>query len=107
MTCAATPSGFATRPVRRQRDVDVARFLDRLAGVHRLEDGELAAALLEDPRDPEQVLGALLPRQVAPAGLLGPSSGANGPVDVRRRGLGDLRDDLLGRRVDALEDPTV
>ena len=118
MTWAATPSGFATRPgesvfelvrpagvvpevVRGERDVDVAQFLDRLARVHRLEDRELAAALLEDPRDPEQVLGALAARQVAPARPLRAARRADRLVDVGRRGLRDLRDDLLGRGIDA------
>ena len=38
-----------------QRDVDVAGLLDRLAAVHRLHHGELARALLQDARDPEEV----------------------------------------------------
>ena len=84
MTCAATPSGrgFAAgervlelvRParvvpeVRRgERHVDVARLLDGLAAVERLEHGELAAALLEDARDAEQVLGALAAGQRRPS----------------------------------------
>ena len=86
MTCAATPSGRGVasgervlelvRPagvvpeVRgRERHVDVARLLDGLAAVERLEDRELAAALLEDARDAEQVLGALAPGQRAPVAL--------------------------------------
>ena len=42
-----------------ERQVDVARLLDRLAAVERLEHRELARALLQQPRDPEQVLRAL------------------------------------------------
>ncbi len=49
---------------RGQWDVDVARFLDRLARIDRLENGELARALLEQTGDPVQVLGALPPGQV-------------------------------------------
>src|SRR3712207_6917895 len=41
---------------RGQRDVDVAGLADRLAVVQRLQDGELAGALLQDAGDPEQVL---------------------------------------------------
>ena len=51
----------------RERQVDVARLLDRLAAVQRLEHRELARALLEDARDPEEVLRALAPGQRRPA----------------------------------------
>ena len=44
---------------RGERDVDVARLLDRLAAVQRLRDRELARALLDQARDPEQVLRPL------------------------------------------------
>jgi hypothetical protein len=44
---------------RRERDVDVAGLLDRLAVVERLQDGELARALLQDARDAEEVLAAV------------------------------------------------
>ncbi len=69
---------------RRERDVDVAALLDRLARVHRLEDGELAAALLEDARDPEQVLRAFLAGERAPRAGLGAPRGTDRPVDVGR-----------------------
>ena len=52
---------------RGQRQVDVTGLLDRLAAVERLGHGELARALLQDPRDPEQVLGALGRSQLRPA----------------------------------------
>src|SRR4051812_48296421 len=60
------PAGVIPEVGRGERDVDVARLLDRLARVHRLEHRELARALLEDPRDPEEVFRALLARQRAP-----------------------------------------
>ena len=101
------PAGVVPEVVRRERHVDVAALLDRLAGVHRLEDGELAAPLLEDPGDPEQVLRALLAGQAAPARPLRAAGGADRAVDVRRRRLRDLGDDLLGRGIDALEDAAV
>jgi hypothetical protein len=44
---------------RGERQVDVARLLDRLAAVERLEDGEFARPLLEEARDAEEVLRAL------------------------------------------------
>src|SRR5437764_582972 len=44
---------------RGERKIDVARFADRLAPVHRFQYRELTRALLKDARDPEEVLGAL------------------------------------------------
>ena len=55
------PAGVVEEVRRGQRHVDVARLLDRLAGVHALDHRELAAALLEDARDAVEVLGALRP----------------------------------------------
>ena len=104
MICAATPSGFATstrervielvRParvvpevVRGERHVDVPALLDRLARVHRLEDGELARTLLEDARDPEEVFRTLATGELSGA----PLSATRGPdslvdVDLGRAG---------------------
>ena len=53
------PAGVVEEVRRRRRDVDVARLLDRLAVVDRLQHGDLAGPLLDDPRDPEEVLAAL------------------------------------------------
>ena len=53
------PAGVVEEVRGGERQVDVARLLDRLAAVQRLEHRELARALLEDARDPEQVLRAL------------------------------------------------
>ena len=52
------PAGVVEEVGRRERDVDVSRFLDRLAGVHRLDHGEFAAALLEDAGDAVEVFRA-------------------------------------------------
>ena len=49
-----------------ERDVDVARLADRLAAVERLDDRQLARALLDQARDAEQVLAALERRQRLP-----------------------------------------
>ena len=84
---------------RRQRDVDVARLLDRLAAVQRLDDRQLARALLDQPRDPEDVLAALQPGQRRPGRLRGPCRGDRARDVVGAR-LGDLGQRLLGRRVD-------
>src|SRR5437763_1784234 len=45
------PTGVVEEVRRRERQVDIARLLDRLAAVQRLEHRKLARALLQDPRD--------------------------------------------------------
>jgi len=88
---------------RRQRDVHVTRLLDRLAVVDRLQDGELARPLLHDPGDPEEVLAPVGPRHPTPHPPVCRAGGPDGPLDVRGACLGDVGEDLLGRRVDRLE----
>ena len=53
------PAGVVQEMRRGQRDVHVPRLLDGFAGVHGLDHSELAASLLQNSRDPKQVLGAL------------------------------------------------
>ena len=67
---------------RGEREVDVAGLLDRLAAVQRLQHGELARALLEDPRDPEEVLRALGGGQRRPAVLERVAGGGDRGVDL-------------------------
>ena len=115
MICAATPSGCGApvgegvlqlvRPAGvveevggRQRQVDVARLLDRLAAVQRLGHRQLAASLLEDAGDPEEVLG---PARRLPGRPLGkcPARRLDGERDVLGAALRDLGQRLLaGRR---------
>src|SRR5829696_2237516 len=76
------PAGVVEEVRGRQRKVDVAGLLDRLPAVQRLQHRELARALLQDARNPEEVLRPL--RQ----------------IDVLGTGLADLREHLLGRRAD-------
>ena len=83
--------------------VDVARLLDRLAVVDRLQHRELAAALLDDPGDPEEVLGALAAGHPRPDAGVGAPGGLDGGVDVGLAGLGDLGQHLLGGGADRLE----
>ena len=86
---------------RGQRDVDVAGLADRLAVVQRLEDGELAGALLQQPGDAEQVLAAVGRAHRAPDAGERAAGGGDGAVDVGVAAGGDLGEDLLGGRVDA------
>ena len=51
----------------REREVDVAGLVDRLAAVQGLEHRELARALLDDAGDPVEVLRALGGRELRPA----------------------------------------
>ena len=94
------PAGVVEEVRRGQRHVDVAALLDRLAGVHALDDGELARALLEDARDAVEVLRPLAARQLRPARPMRLVGRGDRAADVRLRGVSDLRQRLLGRRVD-------
>ena len=94
------PPGVVEEVRRGQRDVDVARLPDRLAVVERLQDGELAGALLQDAGDPEQVLAAVRGTHGPPDAGEGSAGGGDGTVDVglaRHRGTGER---LAGRRLD-------
>src|SRR5439155_24909838 len=73
---------------------------DRLADVRRLQHRELARALLEDARDPEEVLGALGAREPGPAVLERLARGRDGEADLLICRLADLRERLLAGRVD-------
>ncbi len=86
---------------RRERQVDVARLLDRLAAVQRLEHGELARALLQDARDPEQVLRAL-GRPAAPTSRSRTRRARRRPRASTSSAAAwrDLGERLLGRRDD-------
>jgi hypothetical protein len=88
-----------------QRDVDVARFAQRLAPVERLDHGQLTGALLNEPGDPEQVLRPLAVGQRGPA-RLGGARGLDGGGDIGGAGPRDLGDGLLGGGVErGLEAP--
>src|SRR5581483_4974525 len=91
------PAGVVEEVRRGERQVDVARLLDRLAAVERLEHGELARALLEDPRDPEEVLRALAAGQLRPA-LERLARRADRELDILGAGLRHLRERLLVAR---------
>jgi hypothetical protein len=106
------PAGVVEEVRGGQGQVDVARLLDRLAAVQRLGHGQLAASLLDDPGDAEEVLRALGRPQLGPRLESGPG-GADRGVDVLGPGLGDVgqrllggggdrREPLAGARLDAL-----
>src|SRR6266568_1960743 len=80
-----------------ERQVDVARLLDRLAAVQRLEHRELARALREDARDAEHVLRALGAGQLRP-GAERLARGLDGESNVGLARLRDLSQRLLVAR---------
>ena len=86
-----------------ERDVDVARLLDRLAAVHGLSDGQGSRLLLNQPGDAEDVFGPLAGSELAPDLLVRATRLAHRAVDVFRVRLGDLRNRLFRRRIDRLE----
>src|SRR6185503_20493033 len=84
----------------RERQVDVARLLDRLAAIERLEHRELARALLQQSRDPEEVLRALRARERRPAVRVRLAGGLDGRLDLLLGRLADLGERLLAGGVD-------
>ena len=88
-----------------ERNVDVARLLDRLPAVHRLHDGECTRLFLNQPGDAEDVLGALARCDLAPHFVVRTSRFFDRAVDILRIRLRHLRQRLLGRRIDRLEPP--
>ena len=71
--------------VRARNDVDDERLLNRLAGVARLELGQLAVTRAQDLRGLPQHAGALRARHRRPAHLT-TLRGAHGGVDIGRAG---------------------
>ena len=88
---------------RRHRHVEVARLLDRLAAVHRLGDGELARAILQQPRDAVEVFRALAAGHLAPDVVERALRRLVGGVDIGGAGERDLGELLLVGRVDGVE----
>ena len=80
--------------------VDVAAFLDGLAAVHRLEHGQFARMLLDEPGDPIKVFATFSGRHFAPDLFLRPARGFHGAVDIGVVGLGNAREFLLVGRID-------
>ena len=72
------PAGVVEEVRRGEREVDVARLLDRLAAVERLEDGELARALLQDARDRGRGISRARAGERRPAVRVGRAGGPNG-----------------------------
>src|SRR5438309_1494735 len=85
---------------RRERQVDVARLADGLAAVQRLDDRELARALLEDARDPEEVLRALARTELRPPLGVRLARGLHRAIDIGLPRLRDLGERLLACRID-------
>ena len=100
------PAGVVEEVRGGERDVDVAGLSERLASVERLDDRELARALLDQPRDPEQVLGALEVSERRPLRLRGPGA-LDGCGHVVRAPVCHLRYRLLRGGVDRRNVPAI
>ena len=82
------PAGMVVEMAGHQRNVDIARFADGLAIVHRLQHGEEALALLDGAGDGVEILRARM------AGEFGPRAEAlarslHRRIDICRRALRD------------------
>ncbi len=87
-----------------QRQVRVARVVDRFAVVERLKSGQLVDVLFDQVGQPVQKLTALCGRHLGPrATFKRPPRGLDGFVDVSLVGLGHVGDDFAGSRIKRLE----
>ena len=84
------------------RHVEVAGFLDRLAAVERLGDGELTGAVLQQAGDAEEIFRALGAGEFTPRLERG-GGGLIGGIDIGGSGEGDFREFLLVARADGVE----
>ena len=86
-----------------QRQVDVAAFLDRLAAIHRFQNGEFARFLLHEPRDAIEIFTAFAPRHFAPDVAVRAPRRPHRQVDIMRIRLRDFRQGRFRRRIDRRE----
>jgi hypothetical protein len=96
-TRACPPSPASRRSARPRAGVDVARLADRLPAVERLRDGRAPRALLDDPREPEEVLRALRRRELDQPFRNASRAAATASATSLLAGLRDLEERLLGR----------
>jgi hypothetical protein len=96
----ARRGGEVAEVVDREREVEGARELQRLARVRALQPGDLVRALLQQPGQALDDHRALPGRDPAPgAALEGGAAGGDRAGGVLGGALGDPRDDLPGRGV--------
>ena len=88
---------------RHQRQIDVAAFLDRLAAVHRLEHGQFARFLLDQPRDAIKEFAALASGHFAPDILVSAPRRFHREIDVARVRLRDLGEFFFRGGIDRSE----
>ena len=88
---------------RDQRQIDVARFLDRLAAIHRFEHGQLARFFLNQTRDAIEIFPALAARHFAPDIFVSAPRCFHREIDVVRIAFRDLRQLFFRGRIDRRE----
>ena len=97
------PSRVIKEMRRRQRHIDIARFANRLAAIHRFDHRELARAILDHPRDAIDIFAALLRGHLRPDFVVCLAGRVHRSVNIFLRRQSDLGQLLLVRRVDRLE----
>src|SRR4028118_1748617 len=90
------PAGVIAERLDGARDVDVARFEDRLAVVERLEQGELVDVGFDGIGQPPEEAAALAGGGAGPDAVEGGPGGLHRPVDVRRARRGGLAGGAAG-----------
>jgi hypothetical protein len=83
--------------------IDIARFLDRFAAVHRFKHGQLSRFFLDDSRDAVEKFSSFASGHFAPNVFVSASGGADRKIDIFRVALGDLGEFFFRGRIDRCE----
>ncbi len=94
------PAGVIKKMGGNQRQIDVARFPDRFAAVHRFEHGQFSRFFLNQPRDAVEKLPPLAPGDFAPGVVVSAPRRFHCKIDIVRIGLRDLGQLFFGGRID-------
>ncbi len=94
------PAGVIKKMGGRQRNIHIARFADRLAAVHRFDDGEFACPLLENAGDAINIFAPLLAGHFRPDFVVCAARRLDGLVHVFGRCVADFRQLLFSGRID-------
>jgi hypothetical protein len=99
-------SGEETEHIDRRGQIVLTRQVQRLAAVQRFETGEVIGVFFDGGGDVEQQIRTLLRRGARPA-VKGAVGGEDRGFDLLGAGLGDVREDFTGSRVDDRLDKTL
>jgi hypothetical protein len=98
-----TPTGVIKKVRCDKRKIDIARFFDRFAAVHRFEHGELTRFLLNQTRDAVEIFAALAPGHFSPNAIESAPRRFYRKIDIARSAVRDLCQSFLSCGIDRIE----